>query len=180
MMFATLLDTFEQRYADRVEPDHLELARRTLTRLPALSIDQPDTWTVQHGDYRLDNLLFGAGDGAAPIAVVDWQTVLHGPGVSDLSYFIGAGLTTEDRRTHERALVDEYRGRMAADGVELDPDWLWLQYRQHSLDGLAMAVGAAVMVAQTDRGDDMFLTMVRRHSAHGLDLEVESVLPPPL
>ncbi len=53
----------------------------------------------------------------------------------------------------------------------------WLQYRQHSLAGLAMAIGAAVMVGQTDRGDEMFLTMARRHAAHALDLEVEAVLP---
>ena len=40
-----------------------------------------------------------------------------------------------------------------------------------------MAIGAAVMVGQTDRGDEMFLTMARRHAAHALDLEVEAVLP---
>jgi hypothetical protein len=103
--------------------------------------------------------------------------VILGPGIADLSYFLGAGPTTDDRRAHEQDLVRDYHGRMASAGVDLDWDWLWLQYRQHSLAGLAMAIGAAVMVGQTDRGDEMFLTMARRHAAHALDLEVEAVLP---
>ena len=176
-MYLMLIDAFEQRYDGRIDPEIIALARRTLARIPALALESPEAWTAQHGDYRLDNLLFGTASGGPPIAVVDWQTLILGPGIADVSYFLGAGPTTEDRRAHEQDLVRDYHGRMAAAGVDLDWDWVWLQYRQHSLAGLAMAIGAAVMVGQTDRGDEMFLTMARRHAAHALDLEVEAVLP---
>ena len=176
-MYLMLLDAFEQRYDGRVDQVILDLARRALGRMPALSLEDPGSWTVQHGDYRLDNLLFGTAAGGPPIAVVDWQTVILGPGLADLSYFLGAGLPTEDRRTHEEALVRSYHQALRAAGVDLDWDACWLQYRQHTLAGLAMAIGAAVMVGQTDRGDEMFLTMASRHGAHALDLDVESVLP---
>ena len=176
-MYLMLLDAFEQRYDGRVDQVILDLARRTLGRMPAVSLEDPASWTVQHGDYRLDNLLFGTPAGGPAIAVVDWQTVVLGPGVADVSYFLGAGLSTEDRRVHEEALVRSYHQAMVANGVGLDWDACWLQYRQHTLAGLAMAIGAAVMVGQTDRGDEMFLTMARRHGAHALDLDVESVLP---
>ena len=36
--------------------------------------------TLTHGDYRLDNILFGEGDGSTPICIVDWQTVGVGQG----------------------------------------------------------------------------------------------------
>jgi hypothetical protein len=35
-----------------------------------------------------------------------------------------------------------------------------------------------MMVERTDRGDEMFMTMARRHGAHVLDLEAESLLRP--
>ena len=44
-----------------------------------------------HGDYRLDNLLFGE-DGT--VTVLDWQTVSWGPPLVDASYFIGGCLPT--------------------------------------------------------------------------------------
>jgi hypothetical protein len=176
-LLLSLMELFEQRYADRVDDDVLALAHRVLARLGSATMADPSSWTVQHGDYRLDNLLFGAAGGGVPIAVVDWQTVVHGPGVSDLSYFLGAGLTTEDRRTHEQALVRQYHDAMQAADVALEWDDCWLQYRRFSAAGLAMAIGASGLVGQTDRGDDMFVAMAQRHGRHALDLDVEAALP---
>jgi aminoglycoside phosphotransferase (APT) family kinase protein len=65
--------------------------------------DRPGPRAVQHGDYRLDNMLFGTAEGGHPLAVVDWQTVVWGPPAFDASYFLGAGLPVDDRRRHERA-----------------------------------------------------------------------------
>jgi hypothetical protein len=38
-----------------------------------------------------------------------------------------------------------------------------------------MAVVASMIVEVTERGDAMFLAMARRHAAHGIDAEVESM-----
>ncbi len=34
-----------------------------------------------------------------------------------------------------------------------------------------MAVGASMMVQQTERGDEMFVTSAARHAQHALDLD---------
>ena len=43
-----------------------------------------------HGDYRLDNMLFGEAGAERPLTVVDWQTVTWGPATTDASYFLAA------------------------------------------------------------------------------------------
>ena len=46
----------------------------------------------------------------------------------------------------------------------------WRDYRKHSLNGLFMAMFSTISVARTDRGDEMFLTMARRHARQALEL----------
>jgi len=176
MLVTGLYDGFRTRYVDRLDPDVFKLCERFIPRLSAYVTERPGPWTVAHGDYRLDNLLFGTDEGGPPVAVVDWQTVALGPGIADLSYFIGAGLLPADRRTHEDALVRSYDAGMRAMGVDLDWDDCWQQYRRHTFSGLVMAVAASMLVEQTARGDDMFMAMANRHGRHALDLEAEALL----
>jgi hypothetical protein len=49
-------------------------------------------------------------------------------------------------------------------------------YRRHAYGGYIMAVGASMLVQRTPRGDEMFLTMARRHAAQILDLGSEALL----
>jgi hypothetical protein len=176
MLVSGLYDGFRTRYADRLDPEVFDLCERFVPRLGRYLADRPGSWTVAHGDYRLDNLLFGTEGGGPPVAVVDWQTVAHGPGVGDLSYFIGAGLLPDDRAKHEHDLVNDYHGAMRAAGVELAWDDCWLQYRRHTFAGLVMAIAASMLVEQTERGDDMFMAMANRHGRHALDLEAETLI----
>ncbi len=68
-----------------------------------------------HGDYRLDNMLFGADGADRPLTVVDWQTVTWGPAMTDLAYFLGCALPAEDRREHYDALLDDYHRALGPD-----------------------------------------------------------------
>jgi hypothetical protein len=176
MLVTGLYDGFRTRYADRLDPDVFALCERFIPRLSSYLTDRPRPWTVAHGDYRLDNLLFGTEEGGPPVAVVDWQTVAHGPGVADLSYFIGAGLLPDDRAKHEDDLVRAYHEALRAADVDLDWDDCWQQYRQHTFAGLVMAVAASMLVEQTERGDDMFMAMANRHGRHALELEAEKLI----
>ena len=45
-----------------------------------------------HGDYRLDNMLFGRPGSLRDLTVVDWQTVTWGPAMTDVAYFLGCAL----------------------------------------------------------------------------------------
>ena len=172
---ATLYPMFAARYDGRLEPDVVALGERLVPKLEDYYRNTgPES--VIHGDFRLDNLLFGRGAGAPPIAVVDWQTHLWGDPLSDVSYFIGAGLLPEDRRKHEGDLVEAYRQALTSLGVDISSDDCWQRYRLHAIAGWHMAVFASMVVVQTDRGDDMFCVMANRHGQQILDLETESLL----
>lgn len=177
MLLPQLLPGFLERYADRLEPVHVALAERLFSRIGRFLRHRPGPRAVQHGDYRLDNMLFGTSAGGYPLAVVDWQTVVWGPPAFDTSYFLGAGLVPDERRAHERALVRRYHERLVAAGVR-DYAWddLWTDYRRYAFGGFLMAIGASMMVVQTPRGDEMFLTMIRRHGAQIADLDASALL----
>jgi Phosphotransferase enzyme family len=176
-LVAGLFEGFCDRYSARVDADIMGLGERLMAALPRYLGDRRGPWTITHGDFRLDNLLFGSDEGGPPVVVVDWQTVTHGPGIGDLSYFLGAGLLPEDRRRHERDLVRTYHDALRAAGVvDLDWDGCWAQYRRYTFGGLIMAIAASMLVEQTDRGDDMFVTMAQRHGRHAIDLEAEQLI----
>jgi Phosphotransferase enzyme family len=168
---------FRERYAGRLGPEVHAAGDPLFARLEGFfpAPDQP--LTVVHGDYRLDNLLFGGGEGTVPIAVVDWQTCAHGPALSDVAYFIGAGLLPDDRRRHEDALVRRYHERLLAAGVQgYGWDDCWTDYRRGTWAGLIMAIAASMLVERTARGDDMFMAMAHRHARHALDLDAPALL----
>lgn len=168
-----LFPGFMERYADRLVPGVGPLLERLMDRLGEYVSFRPDVpQTVVHGDFRLDNLLFGG----ERVAVLDWQTVKLGTAMSDVAYFIGSALQPDERRDHEEQLVRDYHERLQAYGVDLPWDRCWAGYRRHSYDGLLMATFASMMVGRTDRGDDMFMAMANRHGQQILDLDGESLL----
>jgi hypothetical protein len=129
-----------------------------------------------HGDYRLDNLLFGGGS----CKVVDWQTVSWGPAVLDVAYFIGSCLSVDDRRAHEEELVRLYHDELMAQGVSsLSWEQCWDGYRRQCFPGILMTVVAPMLVQRTERGDQMFMTWLARNAQQILDLDALSLLPEP-
>jgi hypothetical protein len=159
-----LHDAFRERYGDVLEREHLEVAARLREGIAGWARTLDEQRCIWHMDFRLDNMLFGAKGGEVPLAVVDWQSVSLGPGISDVSYFIGAGLPVAERRRHEEDLVRHYHAALCAAGVD-DYDWdrCWRDYRTHAVLGFFTAINASVNVKRTLRGDEMFMTMARRH-----------------
>jgi len=178
-MLPVLFSGFAERYGDRLGPEAVAVGRGLMDNLGRYLREQPGSDTVQHGDFRLDNLLFS--DDPAPsgpgVSVVDWQTVVLGPALADASYFLGAGLSADDRRATERALLREYHDRLCSLGVS---GYGWedclTDYRRYAYAGYLMAVGASMMVERTERGDDMFMAMAQRHAQQVMDLDAERIL----
>lgn len=159
---------FVERYGDRLSPTHVDVARRLGAGFAAWATSYQGPLTVTHGDYRLDNMLFG---GRYPLTIVDWQTPAIGGALSDVSYFLGAGLLPEARRASERDLVRGYHEHLSARGVSgYSFEACWDDYRRFSFSGLLMAVAASMIVGQTERGDRMFMAMASRHAQQVLDL----------
>ena len=70
------------------------------------------SYTLLHGDYRLDNMFFGDDS----MAVIDW-VVNVGKGGFDLGYFLYQSLTSEQLRTHGPALMKLYHQTLRERGV---------------------------------------------------------------
>ena len=170
-LVAPTAEAFRERYSGELEKEVMAAVLRLVPLAEAIMLDTPPQRTVLHGDFRLDNVLFDPKSGAWPMATLDWQTLGRGCGTLDASYFLGAGLRSWDRTDHEQALLRGYHEALLARGVTTYP-WAqcWQDYRKHSVNGLFMAMFSAIAVARTDRGDDMFLTMARRHAQQAIEL----------
>ena len=168
---------FRERFADRLSTEVLDVCDHLAGNVETYYACHQGPWTIQHGDYRLDNMLFDARSGTVPLAVVDWQTILLGPGPADVAYFMGAAMEPEDRRRHERDLVKVYHDALRAQGV-VDYDWdrCWRDYRLYSYSGLLNTIGPAMILRQTERGDDLMTTLTRRHATHALDMNAAELL----
>lgn len=166
----TIIGLFEDRYRDVLEPEY----RVMIEKLPLAILrgrdDHSTPRTVQHGDFRLDNVMFDVNGGARPMATLDWQTVCVGPGPVDVAYFLSAALDPAERRLHEQELVRFYHAELIRRGV---PDYEWAQcwhdYRRFTLHGILMGVFSALSVERTDRGDALFLKMTRGACAQAAD-----------
>ncbi len=169
---------FKERYGARLDEADIAVGDAYAAALPAWSEAYDGPHALVHNDFRLDNMLFGEAGAPKPLAVVDWQTVGKGGPAGDVAYFIGAGLTREDRPKHEQALLRYYHARLGEEGVrDYGFDDLYRDYRWFSFYGMSIAFGAAMLVKQTDRGDEMFLTMLRRHAAQARDNDALDLLP---
>ena len=180
VLLASLFPAFVERYRDRLDPRHIELAQRMVDswdQYLAEELEQPHQSLV-HGDFRLDNLLFGQPGAARPVTVVDWQTVTWGPATNDLAYFLGASLPTELRRAHFDELLQTYFDELGGRGPAT-VDEVREGVRRHTFLGILMTIVPSVLVEQTERGDEMFMTMFARHCELALDLDSTATLPAP-
>ena len=163
--YRTHWPAFRARYADRLDLDILALGDDLLPHYGRFLDYQSAHPSVAHQDFRIDNLLFGA----ERVVVLDWQTMNVGPPLWDVAYLIGTSL--RDRKSHEAALLQHYHQESARHGYTGDADALRRDYRVGALCGFAVAVGSAMLVERTERGDEMFAVMAERPARHAIELE---------
>jgi hypothetical protein len=171
--FPQCIAEFHRRYDGVLEPEYMEVCDRyadlVARRLPPPT---PRNTTLTHGDFRLDNMLFDAKGGAAPLVTLDWQSPAIGVGAVDVAYFLGMALPIELRRANERALLEHYLAALRGHGVrDYSYDELYDDYRRTLLSGVSTAIFASASTKRTERGDQMFLAMARGGCAQAIDAE---------
>ena len=139
--------------------------RVTLTTSMALVspwlMAEPERFSLMHGDYRLDNLLFDPE--RTRVTVVDWQTIGLGLPARDLAYFTATSLRPDDRAGLERDLVQRYHRALVGYGVpDYDLQTCWQDYRLGVLQAPLLTTLGYAFAASTERGDEMILTMLHR------------------
>lgn len=152
---------FAERYADRLEPELMAVCAQLNDAIEPWFDREAGDRCLIHGDFRLDNMLFDVGGGAEPIAVLDWQTVAVGNGLTDIGYFLGCGIGDALRQEAEGELLRLYCDEMTERGVPLSLDSITDAYRLGALHGVSTAVFSSAFVERTERGDTNFLSMAR-------------------
>jgi Ecdysteroid kinase-like family len=183
-LITALYAAFVDRYGDRIAPQHRMVCERLVGGFDAYLAEEADEGRngsfrgLVHGDYRLDNMLFGAVGADRPLTVVDWQTVTWGPAMTDLAYFVGCALPAADRRAHYDALLQAYHAALGPDAPISLAD-VREGVRRQSFFGVMMAIVSSMLVERTERGDVMFMTMLQRHCEHVLDVDALAILTAP-
>ena len=162
MILPILFDQFLERYDETLD----ELTRSTVSKLRSLlgqfSAHAPTVRCVVHGDYRSENMIFDGRGGDVALAIVDWQTVSVASPMLDVAYFLITSLSRDDCAAHEDELIEFYLSELSRQGCVLDVDQARDEFARNTLQPIVMLVAASVIVERTDRGDDMFMTMIRR------------------
>lgn len=165
---------FRDRYGDVLTADMALVCDRLTERYEAYIAPLARPRCVTHNDYRPDNMLFSPGGG---LTVVDWQSAALGFNAVDVAYLIGGAFSPEARREAEAGLLASYHCELFEQGIaSYSLEDLVADYRHFSFAGINVAVGAAMMVQRTERGDRMFLTMLERHVAHVIDTGALEIL----
>jgi len=176
-MVTPLYAGFVDRYGDQIATNHRLVCERLVGAFDGyVEAEAGQMRGLVHGDYRLDNMLFGTAEADRALTVVDWQTVSWGPALTDLAYFLGTALPAQDRREHYAALLLAYHEALGP-GAPISLAEVREGVRRQSFFGVMMAIVSSMLVERTERGDRMFMTMLQRHCDHVLDTDALTTLP---
>jgi hypothetical protein len=98
--------------------------------------------------------------------------------MTDVAYFLGCALPDDVRRDHYDALLAAYHDALGSDAI-LSLEDVREGVRRATFFGVTMAIVSPMLVERTARGDEMFMTMLRRHCRHVLDTNALATLPEP-
>jgi hypothetical protein len=160
-LVAGLWDGFKARYGARVTGQARQIGDAMSRNLEANETIRTGQRCLIHSDFRPDNMLFDLSNTEKPVTVVDWQSFGYGPGGADVGYFIAGAIDPATRREHESALLDLYLENLDALGVST---YSRGDFTRHYVSGayqhFLTAFFAAMVVTQTERGDNMFFRML--------------------
>lgn len=155
---------FLARYADTLPERVLRWCEAFAPRVVEW-ITSYSAWpfTLVHGDFRLDNMFFGA-DGS--VTLIDWQLAMRAPSTTDLVYFLGTNLPVDMRRAHQRDLIERYCAGLRAQGVPhewSDPATVERGYSEGVLF-YCTSFAASILTLDTanERGTALMDALVRR------------------
>jgi hypothetical protein len=169
---------FLDRYGERISDQYRLVCDRLVDGFDSYLADESNCiHGLVHGDYRLDNLLFGAAGSDRPLTVVDWQTVTWGPALTDLAYFLGCALLVADRREQYDVLLGAYHEALGSHTPLTLAD-VYEGVRRQSFFGVMMAIVSSMLVERTERGDALFMTMLQRHCQQVLDTDALAIITP--
>ncbi len=176
------LPVFQEKYADHFDP----MVTRCVVGLGE-KYDQylEDGWdlpaTLVHGDYRLDNMMFGPAGSPNEFVLLDWQLCSAGLATQDLQYFISGNLRKDVIATNTDDLLDAYFETLRSSGVsDYSRAQLADDYARTSLMlGFYLVTGVANLdpEAYGERGHELIETLFGSLADSMVRYEAERFLP---
>lgn len=176
-VYVSSTEGFIERHGEALDENQIDIIRELAKHEEPLFTLDETLYSLTHMDYRLDNLLLSPNTGSPDITVVDWQTYDISNPLNDVAYFISSSLPADTRKDVEEDILRAYHEGLTNAGVK-NFGWedCWLAYRKASLYGFIMAIGSAMTVKRTPRGDSMFRLLADRHTRHALDVDAVNLL----
>ena len=157
-----------------------EVGLKIHEHFPWLIESVPDNHlTINHLDFRVDNMFFDWATADDPLIVFDWGGVSVSRGVMDLAYLLGGSVATDLRRAVEKDVLRLYYQRLLERGVS---GYSFDECRTDYLKGLLFFTFIGVLaVASLDmsdpRGTELLRVAIPRYFTTILDNDATSVLP---
>ena len=168
-----VLERFDSHFSPRILRFAEELGPRIAAHFASAAAGPK---TLLHGDYRVENMFFGAGDA---FAAIDWQGSGTGCGLYDVAYFMATSVSTDERRRMERGALEEYHDivcRMGAKDYSFED--CWRSYRQNMLGAfMARILGCGGFDVTDPERRNLAATMLSRAIAAVEDLDADDLLP---
>ena len=158
----------QERFSEYLTSDYGKYFERfsaALPRLQAYMNERPKT--LCHGDFRMENLLYGRGEQTGEVVVIDWQGPLLARGMNDVSLFLAQSTQTAVRESTERAMIERYVEGLSANGIkDLSIDSAFEEYRFSILyNWVYVTVVAGTLDASDPTAYAWMAQMVARQSA---------------
>lgn len=178
--YQSFLDSALDNAGDCFSPYTKKVARG-LAPVAARAVKQvSSSWrTLLHGDYRADNLMFGAELGQDGVAALDWQISGKGGALYDVAYLICNSMPLAYHQKAEKDLLHRYHDTLLQSGVHgFTFEDCWNAYRFAVLCGLFVAIyTTGGMDVGNERGLNAMRAIARRVDAAVSQLEVGELLP---
>lgn len=170
------LDKFHSDFGHLAGPEIEQLADQAASNYKGM-VDKgvgKRPHTLIHGDFRLDNMMFGDGPGQPPFALLDWQMPFKANPLWDVVYFLGGNFSQEWREENQEELLAGYHRALLAGGVEnYSFEQCWQDYRAAGLVFLGYLVTGANEIdldTVNDRGREVLELMLTRYAKTISDL----------
>jgi len=177
---ANVFDKTMESFAAFVHPDVVEAGERFKAAIPELHRRMAQgAQALIHGDYRLDNFMFGTRADHRPFVMLDMQAPIVTKAVHDVGYLLSQSLDVENRRTSEHQLVTQYHSALVGYGVaDYSVEQCWEDYKLAVLHCLEYAIViAGTLEPGNARGRKFVEACLQRSCQAIVDLDLLSLLP---
>ena len=177
------VDAFHQNWAHLVSTDVHQLVDRAAVAYHAMIDAGPgrEPHTFIHGDFRLDNMMFGTDPDEPSLALLDFQLPFQANAMWDVIYFLAGNFEPEWRLEHQDELLAHYHSCLVERGVDgYDLEQCREDYRASALVLLGYLVTSAADIdleTLSDRGRELIETMFKRYGSAIDDLGAAEFMP---